>query len=101
MPAEPILPVQPYEASAEEKEAVLEYARRHPELRHRELAWPARNVAEDGSNRASESTASVFQANRLAFGNRGRLGALRGFLLDQLSRPARVRVTYPVLSSGC
>jgi len=37
--------VQPYEALPEEKAAVLAYARRHPELRHRELAW--RMVDED------------------------------------------------------
>ena len=42
---DPIKPVQPYEALPEEKEAVLDYARRHPELRHRELAW--RMVDED------------------------------------------------------
>jgi len=45
LPADPIKPVQPYEALAEEKQAVLDYARRHPELRHRELAW--RMVDED------------------------------------------------------
>jgi putative transposase len=45
LPAEPIKPVQPFEALAEEKEAVLNYARKHPELRHRELAW--RMVDED------------------------------------------------------
>jgi putative transposase len=39
LPAEPVRPVQPYEATAEEKQAVLDYARRHTELRHRELAW--------------------------------------------------------------
>jgi len=39
LPAEPVKPVQPYEALPEEKQAVLAYARRHPELRHRELAW--------------------------------------------------------------
>lgn len=38
-------PVQPYEALAEEKEAVKRYALAHPELRHRELAW--RMVDED------------------------------------------------------
>lgn len=38
-------PVQPYEALPEERQAVLDYARRHPELRHRELAW--RMVDED------------------------------------------------------
>jgi putative transposase len=45
LPTEPIKPVQLYEALAEEKQAVLEHARRHPELRHRELAW--RMVDED------------------------------------------------------
>jgi transposase InsO family protein len=39
LPTEPLKPVQPYEALPEEKEAVLDYARRHPELRHREMAW--------------------------------------------------------------
>jgi putative transposase len=43
--AEPVRPVQPYEALPEEKEAVLNFARKHPELRHRELAW--RMVDED------------------------------------------------------
>ena len=35
----PVPPVQPYEASEEEKQAVVSYACRHPALRHRELAW--------------------------------------------------------------
>lgn len=39
LPEVPVKPVQLYEASEEEKQAVLNYARRHPELRHRELAW--------------------------------------------------------------
>ena len=37
--AAPTRPVPPYEATAAEKQIVLEYARRHPALRHRELAW--------------------------------------------------------------
>ena len=37
--AAPVKAVQPYEALPEEKRAVLDYARRHPELRHREMAW--------------------------------------------------------------
>jgi putative transposase len=32
-------PLQPYEALPEEKEAVKAYALKHPEIRHRELAW--------------------------------------------------------------
>src|SRR5690606_27554978 len=34
--SEPVKPVQVYEATAEEKSAVLAYARKHRELRHRE-----------------------------------------------------------------
>lgn len=45
LPVEPLTPVSPYEALSEEKQAVLAYARKHPELRHRELAW--RMVDED------------------------------------------------------
>jgi transposase InsO family protein len=45
LPAEPVRPVQLYEALPEEKEAVLKYARSHAELRHREMAW--RMVDED------------------------------------------------------
>jgi len=45
LPAEPLKPVSVYEALSEEKQAVLAYARKHPELRHRELAW--RMVDED------------------------------------------------------
>ena len=35
----PVPPVQPYEAAEEEKQAVAAYACKHPQLRHRELAW--------------------------------------------------------------
>jgi putative transposase len=38
-PAEPAVPVSPYEALPEEKQTVISYARKHPQLRHRELAW--------------------------------------------------------------
>jgi putative transposase len=44
-PAEPSPSVSPFEALSEEKQAVLAFARKHPELRHRELAW--RMVDED------------------------------------------------------
>jgi putative transposase len=45
LPPAPIKPVQAYEALSQEKQAVLDYARRHPELRHREMSW--RMVDED------------------------------------------------------
>jgi hypothetical protein len=37
--AEPMRPVQAYEATDEEKRAVRAYALKHPGIRHRELAW--------------------------------------------------------------
>lgn len=39
IPVEPIRPVQAYEATNEEKQAVRAYALKHPGIRHRELAW--------------------------------------------------------------
>lgn len=45
LPAEPMKPVQAYEATDEEKQAVRSYALKHPGIRHRELAW--RMVDED------------------------------------------------------
>lgn len=39
IPAEPIRPIQAYEATNEEKQAVRAYALKHPGIRHRELAW--------------------------------------------------------------
>jgi hypothetical protein len=45
LPETLVRPVQPYEALPEERQAVLDYALRHGELRHRELAW--RMVDED------------------------------------------------------
>ena len=45
LPGPPVKPVQPYEALPEEKQAAVDYALKHPELRHRELAW--RMVDED------------------------------------------------------
>lgn len=46
-------PVPSYEATAAEKRAVLEYARRHPALRHRELAW---RMVDEGAAALSPST---------------------------------------------
>ena len=44
-PADPLRPVQPFAALPEERSVVCRYALKHPELRHRELAW--RMVDED------------------------------------------------------
>jgi hypothetical protein len=47
-------PVQTFEALPEERAAVLAYARSHPEIRHRELAW---RMIEDDAAQISPSTA--------------------------------------------
>jgi putative transposase len=39
LPTEPVRPVQMFEALSEEKASVIAYALKHPELRHREMAW--------------------------------------------------------------
>ena len=39
LPPEPVKPVQVYEATAEEKQKAVDYALKHPAIRHRELAW--------------------------------------------------------------
>jgi transposase InsO family protein len=63
LPAEPVKPVQPYEALAEEKEAVLKYARKHAELRHRELAW--RMVDEDVAYLSPSTVYRILKAAKL------------------------------------
>jgi transposase InsO family protein len=52
-PAEPVRPVQAFEALAEEKAAVRKYALQHPEVRHRELSW---RMIDDGVACLSAST---------------------------------------------
>jgi transposase InsO family protein len=62
-PAEPPAPVTPYEALSEEKPAVLAYARKHPELRHRELAW--RMVDEDVAYLSPSTVYRILREARL------------------------------------
>lgn len=46
-------PVSPYEALPEEKKAVIDYARKHTHLRHREMAW---RMVDEGVAMLSPST---------------------------------------------
>ena len=59
----PPKPVQPYEALPEEKATVIEYALKHPELRHRELAW--RMVDEDVAYVSSSTVYRILRAAKL------------------------------------
>lgn len=51
--AKPAKPLPPYAATAAEREAVQAYALKHPELRHRELAW---RMVDEGAAFVSPST---------------------------------------------
>src|SRR5262249_43527655 len=53
----------PYEATAAEKSAVLDYARRHPALRHRALAW--RMVDDDVAGLSPSTVYRILRENNL------------------------------------
>lgn len=61
LPADRGRPVQAFEALAEEKQAVKEYALEHPEIRHRELSW---RMLDEGV--ASLSASTVYRILREA-----------------------------------
>ena len=77
-------PVQPYEALPEEKAAVVEYALKHPELRHRELAW--RMVDEDVVYLSSSTVYRILREGKLT-------------LKTKAGRPERSRATLARASS--
>jgi putative transposase len=56
-------PPQPYEALPEERATVREYALKHPELRHRELAW--RMVDEDVAYVSPSTVYRILRAENL------------------------------------
>lgn len=63
LPAEPPRPVQAYEATDEEKQAVRAYALKHPGVRHRELAW--RMVDEDVVCLSASTVYRILKAENL------------------------------------
>lgn len=65
-----VQPVRVYEALPEEKAATLAYARAHPELRHRELAW--RMVDEDVACLSPSTVYRVLKGASLVCGWRRR-----------------------------
>jgi transposase InsO family protein len=77
-------PVPPYEATAEEKQQVLAYARRHPELRHRQLAW--RMVDEDVAYLSPSTVYRILKENSLVCPWRRRSKRYRT-AVEKASRP--------------
>ncbi len=83
-PAESTPPVPPYEALSEEKQAVLAYARKHPELRHRELAW--RMVDEDVAYVSPSTVYRILREAKLVCPWRRRVKQKRAEM-DKATRP--------------
>jgi putative transposase len=65
-----VRPVQAFEALPEERAAVLTYARRHPEIRHRELAW--RMIDEEVAFLSSSTVYRILREANLMCRQRGR-----------------------------
>ena len=83
-PATPLPPVPPYEALSQEKQAVIHYARKHPELRHRELAW--RMVDEDVAFLSPSTVYRILKESNLVCPWRRRAKRKKA-LDDKASRP--------------
>ncbi len=70
VPAEPMRPVQAFEALPEEKQAVVSYSLEHPEVRHRELAW--RMIDDDVAFLSASTVYRILKEQTLVPGWRGR-----------------------------
>jgi len=75
---------QAFEALAEEREAVLGYARQHPTIRHRELAW--RMVDEDVAYVSPSTVYRILRDAELVCRGRGRRKRYREEM-EKASRP--------------
>lgn len=80
----PAAPVQPYEALPEERAAVLKYAREHPAIRHRELAW--RMIDEDVACLSASTVYRILREENLMCRRRGRQKRYREEI-EKASRP--------------
>lgn len=77
-------PVQPFEALPEERAAVLKYAREHPALRHRELAW--RMIDDDAAYLSPSTVYRILREADLMCRHRGRQKRYREDI-EKASRP--------------
>lgn len=68
--AEPVKPVQAFEALPEEKQAVVQYALEHPGVRHRELAW--RMIDDDVAYLSMSTVYRILLSEELMCLRRGR-----------------------------
>lgn len=77
-------PVQVYEVLPAEREAVLAFARKHPEIRHRELAW--RMVDAEVAYLSSSTVYRILREADLMCRHRGRKKRYRE-AIEQATRP--------------
>jgi len=83
-------PVQAFEALPEEKQAVVDYALAHPEIRHRELAW--RMIDEEVACLSSSTVYRVLKEKKLMNERPGRRKRYRE-VEEKASRPDQVWAT--------
>jgi transposase InsO family protein len=81
---ESVRPVQPFEALPEERAAVLAYARSHPEMRHRELAW--RMIDDDAAYVSPSTVYRILRESNLVCRRRGRAKRYRE-QIEKATRP--------------
>jgi len=86
----PPQPVQPYAALPEERAMVIEYALKHPEIRHRELAW--RMVDEDVAYASSSTVYRILREAKLVCPWRRR-SKRRREAEEKASRPNQIWAT--------
>jgi len=83
-------PAQAFEALAEEKKAVVDYALKHPEIRHRELAW--RMIDADVAFLSSSTVYRILKGERLMCERPGRKKRYRDEI-EKASRPDQIWAT--------
>lgn len=88
--AEPVSPVQAFEALPEEKQAVVNYALDHPEIRHRELSW--RMIDADVAYLSASTVYRILRAEELMHRQRGRVKRYREEI-EKASRPDEIWAT--------
>jgi transposase InsO family protein len=89
-PTDRASPMQAFEALPEEKQAVIDYALKHPEIRHRELAW--RMIDDDAAYLSSSTVYRILKAERLMCERPGRKKRYRQEI-EKASRPDEIWAT--------
>ncbi len=88
--SEPVPPVQAFEALPEEKQAVVNYALKHSEIRHRELSW--RMIDDDVAYLSQSTVYRILKGERLMCECPGRKKRYRD-QIEKASRPDEIWAT--------